>query len=357
MNAKDRKKRIEYIDALRAFALFGVIMVHVNQMYSFYNEFNDFSYFTMIGTRCRQVVFWLFDDKSRTIFSTLFGISFYLILRNPSYTNRKFLWRCLLLICFGLIDKLFSSGDILLWYGINGVILSFFPVRKFKPSVLLLISAILFLFSLADMSSLLRVSFPNRYPADTTLAAIMTYPMSNILISDLCGRICIDSTMTLSCFFFGFYLGKSGVIDNIRRYTTIRNCLLTTCLFAASLLAYRLSNYHSVIWRFSVLIGSISLALDFIWLFNHLPQPLAPMTRYGRLGLTNYSSQYIIGTIMVLYIAIPMKLSIEYVFLMGMALYLLQTMFAHIWTSHFKYGPLEWLWRVATNMKYEPLKI
>ena len=185
----------------------------------------------------------------------------------------------------------------------------------------------------------------------------MAYPMSNILISDLCGRLCIDSTMTLSCFFFGFYLGTSGIIDNISRYTSIRNCLFTTCLFAVSLLTFRLSNYHPVIWRFSVLIGSTSLSLDFIWFFKHLPHLLAPMTRYGRLGLTNYSSQYIIGTIMVLYISIPMKLSIEYVFLMGITLYLLQTVFAYLWTSRFKYGPLEWLWRIATNMKYEPLKI
>ena len=349
INDNNKKNRLEYIDALRAFALFGVIMVHINQMYSFYNDCNDFSYFTSFGVKCKQIVYWLFDDKSRTIFSTLFGISCYFILRNPNYSNGKFAWRCLLLIVFGLFDKLFSSGDILMWYGINGIIISFIPVKRIRPSILLTIAILLFFISFINISPFFNTSLPNRYLTNTNLIDIITYPMSDIVVSDLSGRLCIDSTMTLSCFFVGFYLGKSGIIENINRYTSIRVCILTTFLFAATLILYRISYYDLTLWRFSVLTGAFALSIDFIYLFNHSAKILTPLTRYGKLGLTNYSSQYIIGTILILYVAIPLRISIEFVFMYGIALYLLQLVFAQIWTSHFRYGPLEWLWRTATN--------
>ena len=189
------KKRIESVDALRAFALFGVIMVHINSMYSFGGvATNDFSYFTPIGLEIKHFVKLLFDDKSRTIFSTLFGISFYLILRNPTYTISKFCWRCVILMCFGLFDKLFSTYDILFWYGLNGLLLAVI-VRKMPSKSLLILSGILFILGTFNFLPIKQFDFPPRYASDTYLVAIMTYPMPMILILDFFTRLSIDVTI------------------------------------------------------------------------------------------------------------------------------------------------------------------
>ena len=133
----ERKKRIDSIDALRAFALLGILLVHTAQLYNFNNPLNDFSYFSSIGVSIQNFVYQYGSGRFVILFSILFGLSFYLILRNPNYSQKKFLWRCIILICFGLVNKLFYTSDILVWYGLNGIILSFLPVRKVSASALL----------------------------------------------------------------------------------------------------------------------------------------------------------------------------------------------------------------------------
>lgn len=348
-------KRIESVDALRAFALFGVIMVHVNGMYSFLDvPENNFSYFTSLGKLLSNFVYWFFDDKSRAIFSTLFGVSFYLILRNPTYTISKFCWRCVLLMCFGLFDKLFSTFDILFWYGLNGLLIAAIPVRKMSPKSLLLLSIFLFIWGVTYCVPIKQFDFTERYIADTSLSAILTYPMNHILLLDVSTRLYIDGPMTLAYFVLGYYLGRSGIIDSIDNHATLKKTATWFSLFMLSLLLYKITEYNQIIWRVSIPIGATALSLAFIYLFNRFKPYLGFTIKYGRLGLTNYSSQYIFGTIMILYIAIPTKISIEYVFLLGICLFTFQCIFAVYWTKKHRFGPLEWLWRIATNRHYIP---
>ena len=176
--------------------------------------------------------------------------------------------------------------------------------------------------------------------------------MYKILIMDLFTRISIDGSMTLAFFVFGYYLGKSGIVENINHYATFRKVISSITLFLTAMLIYKLCHANIIVWRIAVLWGAIALSLTFIYLFNHLKVYLTFMVSYGKLGLTNYSTQYIVGTLMVLYLFIPFKFSIEYVFLGGIGLYIIQTLFAVLWMKYHRYGPLEWIWRIATNRKY-----
>jgi len=76
-------KRIEQIDALRGFALFGIIMTHMFEGYLASMtppQFVGFNILYPIDSFSQFVIQNLFIGKFYAIFSMLFGLSFYLIL-------------------------------------------------------------------------------------------------------------------------------------------------------------------------------------------------------------------------------------------------------------------------------------
>ncbi len=77
------------------------------------------------------------------------------------------------------------------------------------------------------------------------------------------------------------------------------------------------------------------------------------------MGLTNYESQGIIGSIIFSlwgFGAIFSPWHPTELFLLGIAFYILQILFCKIWLNHFRYGPLEWLWRSATYLRWQPFR-
>ena len=43
----------------------------------------------------------------------------------------------------------------------------------------------------------------------------------------------------------------------------------------------------------------------------------------------------------------------SYLVLLGLAVIVLQTVFSKLWLKHFRFGPLEWLWRCGTYLKWQ----
>lgn len=83
---------------------------------------------------------------------------------------------------------------------------------------------------------------------------------------------------------------------------------------------------------------------------NHL----AP---YGRTALTNYVLQSVIGT--AIYYGWGLGLLGEirniYAFMLSLIIIVLQVMISKWWLKKFRYGPLEWLWRVLTYARFFPI--
>ena len=46
----------------------------------------------------------------------------------------------------------------------------------------------------------------------------------------------------------------------------------------------------------------------------------------------------------------------SFLFLIAIGVIALQTYFSKYWLKHFKYGPLEWLWRCGTYLKWQSFK-
>ena len=82
---------------------------------------------------------------------------------------------------------------------------------------------------------------------------------------------------------------------------------------------------------------------------------LAP---YGRTALTNYFFQSVIGTFIFFgwglgYIG---HLSNRTTFILAFIIIIGQAIFSSWWLKRFKYGPLEWLWRTGTYLKWQAFK-
>ena len=104
-----------------------------------------------------------------------------------------------------------------------------------------------------------------------------------------------------------------------------------------------------------------ALAMGFITLFQvkSVRKYLESITPYGRMGLTNYEMQGVIGAILfsawgfgsIFGTWRPTEL-----FILGVVIYILQAIFSKYWMKYFLYGPLEWLWRSGTYLKWQPFR-
>ena len=82
---------------------------------------------------------------------------------------------------------------------------------------------------------------------------------------------------------------------------------------------------------------------------------LAP---YGRMALTNYFLQSVVGTFILFGWGLGYFAQLNNLPLLGIgvAIIFLQTWWSRWWLRRFYFGPLEWLWRCGTYRTWQPLK-
>ncbi len=83
---------------------------------------------------------------------------------------------------------------------------------------------------------------------------------------------------------------------------------------------------------------------------------LAPI---GRMGLTNYLLQSVIISIVIENFALGLngKAGPAWRLLMAAATFVFIALLSRWWFKHFTIGPLEWLWRSLTYLKFQPMKL
>ncbi|RNC79379.1 MAG: DUF418 domain-containing protein [Balneola sp.] len=125
-------ERLEVIDALRGFALFGILFAN---LYSFvgYNTMAPEEIKALPNLDLGMLFFidWFVEGKFYGIFSILFGVGFALQLERFRNTGDNFIafWfrRMIVLCCFGLLHMyLVWNGDILTLYSLLGMLLPLF---------------------------------------------------------------------------------------------------------------------------------------------------------------------------------------------------------------------------------------
>ncbi|MCP4883167.1 MAG: DUF418 domain-containing protein [Flavobacteriales bacterium] len=398
MSLTVQTKRIHSVDALRGFALAGVALVHMVEQYiagptpeGFMEGVNS------LPDQIVKVLLQLFfTGKFFALFSILFGLSFAIQMKSAEDKNihfgSRFLWRAALLFVIGYIHQLFYRGDILTIYAVLAPFI--IPFYKIPSKWLLITAGFIFLGiprfiayfifggdSITGIHPMMDVSHPQ------VLAYFKTIKSGSLLevFKANAGygmQTKIDFQMsifgrlyyTFGYFLIGLWLGRIDLFKNLEAQAKkIKNVMLwavaamlvsvviTFATFATiaqpiddtSLhftLGMNFMDWVNICMTVIILCGFLLLYKNKKW-----EGRLLFFAPYGKMALTNYILQSVIGTFILFGWGLGYLGQIRFSFLCIMALLLitLQAIISKYWLKKFKYGPLEWLWRCGTYLKWQ----
>ena len=400
--------RIQIVDILRGFALFGILLVNMGL---FSHPFQSILVpadptAPWYDRAAEWLIHFLAEGKFYAMFSLLFGLGMVLLMERIEARGRRFvplyMRRLLALLLIGLVHAfLIWPGDILIIYALLGFPLILF--RKARPRTLLIWAAILIALPLLFMAAsaglmTLGRSVPEGaaqidqvfaeveagYRADI-VRANQVYADGNFLaitaqrVYDY-GSMGITSFFVLgfnvlAMFLVGAYFGKRRIFNDLAAHRPLfrkllvvgliiglaGNALYATWIMSAArfeptpalALATAAQGIGAPLLSLAYISAICLLALRPAWL--RILQVLAPV---GQMALTNYLLESIIATL--IFYGYGLGLFGQVGPALGMVLtvviYLLLIPFSHWWMKRFRYGPAEWLWRSMTYLKLQPIK-
>jgi uncharacterized protein len=403
--------RIQVVDALRGFALFGILLVHCGNSFTTGGMPPDFYEHTRQGM-ANQIVGnisgILFDGKFFTFFSFLFGLSFALMLTRSTDSAiafyRRFAWRLLILGVIGFLHHLWWPGDILSIYALLGfplVALSFLPNRwVLIIGVLLVLNLPNRLYQIYTDATKTEVKLSKKQEEtkqkqeqakqtqeakayyDVTTKGTFTQRLDyNLRAFETKMKFQLESGrlfITLGFFLLGLYAGRRKVFQRLaenRRFfrrTTLFTGLATLGVFIPGLILALIygGNQQPPQWVITVFqslfdVFNAALTLFYIAGLTVLFQKIrwqsitGPLASVGKMALTNYVLQSIIGGLIFFGYGLNLIVSLQLwqCILLTFPIILLQILFSQWWLARFRFGPLEWLWRSLTYLKVQPMQV
>lgn len=370
-----QEQRIKSIDVLRGFAILGIFLVNIPSMLGIEllleeRSYNGFDAYV-------RLFFDLFvQTKFYVIFSFLFGLGFWIFMSRAEQRGSKmyqlFSRRLVVLLLFALIHiVLFWNGDILNTYAFTGFWLLLFYRRS--PKTILIWSIVLLVLSelFTILESFVPVTVSSDVPAFNYFDGWLDHVSERIqffLIYHIASNVFYLPEI-LGLFLLGLYVGKINLFQrvkelrkNIRMFQVIA-FLFTIPSWIMLLIHFTPESYSPGVSYLYVMTSGKTLSIFYVTSLILLLEKerwqvfLSPVGFVGRMALTNYLSQTIVTTILFALLfdntaEITLWQSAIYCF----AFYSLQMFLSKRWLSTYQFGPLEWIWRIGTYGKVQPLK-
>jgi uncharacterized protein len=391
--------RIVLVDALRGVALLAMLYTHMVFWYAG-ALLPDPVYLLHQDAASRFVVAvngWLVLGKALLLFAFLFGLSFWFQMgrTDPGSTSStlRYVWRLAILGAIGLVHQAIWRGDILTTYA--ALALCLLPARRLGDRALLAVGLVLatnlpfrlleaLVLAVGDAGEPLRlaaVGEAGRYHAvllGGSLADLLRdnwralYSRFEFQLAS--GRL----TATLGFLLLGMLAGRQRWFGegeaSARRLARVWRAsafalsgaiaafvALGAVVGALGLVASPWSN-----WGHDVVVASVfdpALVLFYasgtVLLLRRARFALlvAPLAAVGRVALTAYLSQS--GIALLLFPACGLGLfgrtSPAENVLLAASIFALQIALASLWLRHFRFGPVEWLWRSLTYFEPQPI--
>ena len=363
--------RVVSIDALRGLAVLGILLMNVVSFGlpdpAYFNITNDGGN----GLLDRAVGLLgevLIDQKMMGLFSALFGASIVLFIDRVGARRRHPIvlscWRNLLLLVIGLVHASFWEGDVLITYALCSPILLL--ARKLRGRTLVALGA--FCMTLTAASGPLAQMILNSsggagqlgwYWFDQDLDAapvVVTFFVTDSFLR------------ALGMMLIGIAMYRSGVLDGSRSHEWYRRAAIaglgTGIPLTVAGVVWIGATGHS--WRHALASNApttlatapmvIGLVSTVMLLLHHRPKSLDRLVPVGRMALTNYLSQTAIALFVLQEVFTRGELDRAELLLFTFAVWALQIIWSQWWLTHFTQGPTEWLWRVATYLRWTPIR-
>ena len=411
-------ERIQALDVIRGCALLGIFLMNIEffarPLQDIDGEGID-STLRGLNFVADAAVYFFVQGKFWTLFSLLFGMGFAVMIERAGRAGRAFLptylRRTLALLVIGTMHALLIwSGDILLSYALGALILllarqlrraqryfrwqppASMSARRLAVWGVSLYSLPLLILLVFGVIGSLNANVP-RSPHE--LAAHAQQAAEKIAVRATAAHSYSDGTyaeavqqrvldtreqlddlpvfllFVLGVFLIGASIVRSGYLRDIKSHAavfrTARNiglslgfALMAISLSGGSSLSsdhFQLSNAIGVI---TYLMAGLILALAYgATIVTALNSRLGPWLQAwiapaGRMALTNYLSQSLIGTMIFYHYGFGFWGQIGRAAQVGvvLAIYSLQLLFSRCWLARFDYGPMEWLWRAITYWQW-----
>ena len=376
-------ERLGVVDALRGFALLAIVLLHNLEHYNlFFMPENVPAWLQTIDKYAWDTIFFLFAGKAYATFSLLFGFSFYIQFHNAEKRGidfrGRFAWRMCLLLLFAQLHALFYNGDILLLYAVVGFAL--IPVCKLKDKTVFWIALILLLqpyewgraiYALINPDYVAVtghfIPYAMRAEAATANGSFFDVLQSNIIDGQLYSNIWQVENgrlfQTAALFMFGMLLGRRKYLIKSEESVRFWKRMLIGAVIAfiplyclrifvpdfitdsSALIPYNIAVPSYANFAFMVILVSLFTLLWFKKETGYSWQSL--LIPYGRMSLTNYISQSVMGVTIYYGFGLSMY---KYAgatasLLIALLIFTVQLVFSLV---RHRQGPLEFLWRKGT---------
>ncbi len=409
------RERIETIDILRGFALFGVLLMNIH-WFSAPGPLWLANEWTGTGD---QAALWLTEFFARgqfiALFSFLFGLGFALQLGRAQARGARFFplyrRRLLVLLLIGLVHGLLLwGGDILHWYAMFGFLLLLFRARS--PRTILVVAFICLLtphvrnavvtgireLRLADPQTAQEVmredaerAAESRVGPERDLRVYSQGTYGEMVANEVrwfrewhsslannlqaLGRVFV-------MFLLGLYAGRRRIFENIPAHLPLIRKVLWWGLglgLAGNFVGYAylylivsplfpdptVPSFTRVLAVLSLSIGRPALCFFYAAAIILLAQReawkprLGPLAAVGRLALTNYLLQSVVCVLIFYSYGLGLfgKVGPTLILVLSVFIFALQILLSVWWVRRFRFGPAEWLWRTLTYGKLQPMRV
>ena len=372
------QERIATLDILRGISLLGILLVN---MYAFYlpMPYIDLaSWFTTPSDMVWQQNLDIYVQSSfYPLFAMLFGYGLAMQWQKAQSREQNFygtgLRRLVVLFMFGFVHAvLIWWGDILMTYAFCGVFLLL--LLRLHPiwllSIGIIINGFMHVFMLFIVGYINFNSQIDTYLNITAVEkAITAYGAGNWLdafmqrLSDLSEQagvgMWIASLFTiLPYMLIGAAASKWRLVERAKELKWLWLALVVVGLvmgiFVKSIPVLNTRTY--LLEYIKVYMGGPILSVGYIGLIVLLcmiplvPKMLSPFAKIGRMSLTMYILQSIIGTCLFYQFGFGWygKVSVATGVLIAISIIVVQMVLAEVWLSKWKQGPLEAIWRKLT---------
>ncbi|NIM93988.1 MAG: M20/M25/M40 family metallo-hydrolase [Anaerolineales bacterium] len=386
------KSRITTIDIIRGFAIFGILVFNVSSFsgqprtLDSWQEPLDRAIF--LATR------FFVEAKFYSMFSFLFGWGIAVQYARAKERGMKFtsffVRRMSILLLFGLLHGIFIwSGDILATYAAFGFLLLLFFSRSNRT---LLIGTALFLLLsiILVLPGELMDTFRNWYFELTDFLRSDTYSrdlyatgayweITKLRFQEIRNgnsQFIYHFGNIFSMFLLGMYVARRKILHNVEQNKSLLQKVMWIGLVIGIIfntiftLTFALpqgffQGYHRFVLVSSRTIGAPALMLFYVSSIVLLLQKkswqlrLSPLTPIGRMSLSNYIFQSIVGTLIFYSYGLGLygQVDLTTLLILTILMFLLQIRLSDAWSDRYQFGPLEWLWRTLTYGKRQPIHI